>query len=288
MPHQDTTSTLTETARKVELNAKLPEYFHNPEPRQHHETLAELLEDIQKYIRRFMTFSDENHPPTIALWILHTWLIDQFVDTGYLHFHSAEKQSGKSRAAEVIGPLCQRYLPMLEPTGPVLYRSIDAFRPTLFIDEVDALFAKKSEEFQGIRAILNGGYRRGNPVMRLDGQKHEPRIFDAFGPKILAGIGSSTLPDTITDRCIPIEMKRRKRSDRTQRYRQDRLGGEHQRLRESIAHFAATLDLRDSDPEIPDELDDRSADIWLPLLAIRRRRRRMVRARPISGHRSQR
>src|SRR3989442_1464093 len=71
---------------------------------------AEILGDIQKYVRRFVAASDAQLV-ALALWIEHTYALDAAEITGYLNIHSAVKRSGKSLLLEVLAELVHR--PML-------------------------------------------------------------------------------------------------------------------------------------------------------------------------------
>ncbi|MET0195282.1 MAG: DUF3631 domain-containing protein, partial [Hyphomicrobiaceae bacterium] len=83
----------------------------------------------------------------------------------------------------------------------------------------------------------------------------------------MAGIGS--LPDTVADRSIQIEMKRKKRSEMVSRLR-SRDGDELRLLARKAARWAADheIELAAADPATPPQLNDRAADAWSPLLAI--------------------
>src|SRR5207244_12445216 len=89
-----------------------------------------------------------------------------------------------------------------------LFRIVASEQPTLLFDEVDTVFGPKAREREDLRGLLNGGFRRGSPVIRMGGEsKTTVERFDPFCAKALAGIG--TLPDTISDRSIPIRLRRR-------------------------------------------------------------------------------
>ena len=102
-----------------------------------------------------------------------------------------------------------------------MFRKLEQDRPTLLLDEVDALFGTKrsAESYEGLRAILNAGNRRGTTVPRMVGEGKSMRVqdFATFGPKVLMGIGE--LPATIADRSIPIRLERRARSEPVTRFR---------------------------------------------------------------------
>src|SRR5215472_7482732 len=88
-------------------------------------------------------------------------------------------------------------------TAAALFRTIEAARPTLLLDEADA-YARDNED---LRAMLDAGHRRDGAVIRTVGDNHEPRQFSAWAPVALAAIGH--LHSTIEDRSIIIRLRRR-------------------------------------------------------------------------------
>jgi hypothetical protein len=87
-----------------------------------------------------------------------------------------------------------------------------------------------------------------------------------FCPKAVAGIGE--LPDTVADRSIPIRLRRRAKSEPLARFRRRDAACALDPIRSAFEEWAASVDLREARPHIPDELEDRAADSWEPLLAI--------------------
>lgn len=104
-------------------------------------------------------------------------------------------------------------------TSAVLVRKIDRDMPTLLLDESDAAFKGENEYAEALRGILNNGHRRGAVVSLCvkAGGDFDLRDFSVFGPKAIAGIGK--LPDTITDRSIRIELRRRAPGEHVGRFR---------------------------------------------------------------------
>ena len=94
------------------------------------------------------------------------------------------------------------------------------------------------------------------------------RDFPIFCPKAIAGIGK--LPDTVADRSIPIELKRRSPSEKVEKFRFRKVERKAQSLRKAAANWAEThlKDLKGKEPNLPEALDDRAQDIIEPLLAI--------------------
>jgi hypothetical protein len=230
---------------------------------------GQLLLDAIQFIKSYLVASLA-HLVVIALWILHTHAFEAAETTPYLAVTSPEKRSGKTRVLEIVELLVRLAWRLSEPSEAALFRRIDAEHPTLLIDEVDAIFKKATPTAEGLRAILNAGYRIGGMVPRCVGvgRNFVVQDFSVFSPKILAGIGE--LPDTISDRSIQIRMSRRTKSEDVRRFRFKTATAEAAPLKARMSTWAAAnvTALTSAEPDIPDELSDRMADATEPLLAI--------------------
>jgi hypothetical protein len=236
---------------------------------------GELLDAICEFLRRFVVFQHPEQAEVCALWIAHTWTVDAADFTPYLNVWAASKRSGKSRLLEVLNLLCRN--PRLTSGGSsaALIRSVDEENPpTLLIDEVDAIYSKKSDaEAENTRQFLNAGYRRGAKFLRCVGQGADLKVgeFHAFCPKAFAGIGRS-LPDTVQDRCLPLELVRQSGEEKAERFRERDATAAAAPIRtqlEALAQQSGIIDaLRAARPNLPEELNDRLQDISEPLLAI--------------------
>lgn len=92
--------------------------------------------------------------------------------------------SGKSRYLDVMASLCFHSSKLGEGITPAnIYRWLDQYPGTLFLDEADFWGTGKRNV---ITQILNGGNSRGGGVSRSDGPGYKPRIYNSFGPKVLA------------------------------------------------------------------------------------------------------
>jgi hypothetical protein len=130
------------------------------------------------------------------------------------------------------------------------------------------VFRDRSDKYEEVRAVINAGHRRGATVPRsVPGPKNTwvVKQFPVFGPKALAGIGK--LPDTVTDRAIPVRMVKRKPSEPVEKFRLRTATGEAVTIAAGlVAALAAQPPAFEAD--VPSELADRAADAWEPLLAI--------------------
>lgn len=233
-------------------------------------SLAEALDQIASFLRRYVVFARPEAIVAVVLWIAHTHALQYADATPYLAISSPEKQSGKTRLLECLQLLAHDCSGIaITPTASTIFRTLEATPDaTLLLDELDAVFRDRSDKYEEVRAVINAGHRRGATVPRsVPGPKNTwvVKQFPVFGPKALAGIGK--LPDTVTDRAIPIRMLKRKRSEPVARFHVRTAREEAASL---VGALAAALAAQPPAPEaeIPVELPDRAGDAWEPLLAI--------------------
>ena len=230
---------------------------------------AQLLDALAAYFRKYIVMSP-TQTTTIALWVLHTHAFGAADVTPYMAITSAEKRCGKTLTLEAMELVVRNSWRASRATPAALYRKIDASAPTVLMDEMDTQFKGDKEMAQAIRGILNAGYQRGGVVSVVAGQGNDMHVIDlnAFAPKALAGI--KDLPDTIMDRSIIIRLVRRRKDERIDRFRRRWVKPVAAPLHEACERWGAAFEqqLCDMVPELPEELDDRAADSWEPLLAI--------------------
>lgn len=230
---------------------------------------ALLLRRVESFLRRFVAFKDAHQSAACALWVLHSWAFDASHQTGYLAISSPEPQSGKSRLLEVLELLVAEPWLIVRPSEAVVFRNIERKRPTLLLDEYDAIFNDRSDH-EGLRAIFNAGHRPGAIVPRAvgEGGKYVIKDFAVYCPKALAGLGD--LPDTVASRSITIALQRRTKAEHVERFRRRLLEPEAAELRSTLEAWAthAIPRLRDREPEIPEEISDRQGDCWEASFAI--------------------
>jgi hypothetical protein len=203
--------------------------------------LAELLYAVELFLRRFVVIDDAQAAAS-TLWVPHTHAIEAAYATPYLHACSAEPESGKTRFLEALRELVRAPILTMNVSDAALFRTIDQWQPTLFFDEVDAIFNPKARERghrDDLRSPLNAGYRRGEFVLRMGGGNNTVlETFAVFGPKALAGLGS--LPPALASRCIRIEMKRRRTDEPVDDFFPADLAAETEELRGRLAAWAET------------------------------------------------
>jgi hypothetical protein len=227
--------------------------------------LAEALDAVCEFLTRYIRFEEEWMPGMIALWAAHTWTYDCFGFTPYLHIYSPDSNCGKSTLLNAVGKVSRKPWTPVAGSEAALYIKIEQDKPTILMDEVDAIFHEKSNN-EAMRAILNAGYSRGGMVPRAP--RGILQEYNVFGPKALAGIGQ--LPSTIENRSIHIFMQRQPSDDRATRWRTSIVDDETQPIREFFTAWVPIVHdkLKAARPNMPQDLDGRHLDIIEPLIAI--------------------
>src|SRR5713101_4063275 len=236
--------------------------FADPEPWPEAVDGAALLDDLAHTYRRFVSLPDGG-AEALALWIVLTYTLDAFDVAPILALCSPLKRCGKTTTEDLTAALAKRPLAAANITVAALYRTVERFSPTLIVDEADTFLLTNL----ALRGLINSGHTRATAfVVRTAGP--EPRLFSTWGARMIALIGR--LPATLEDRAIVLPMRRRAPGEPVERIRRDGLLRRLDPLRRRTARWVADHlpALRAADPAVPEELDDRQADNWRPLLAI--------------------
>ena len=146
------------------------------------------------------TSSSPTKPLITALWVVHAHLVraaarnDALNHTAYLSVTSPEKQCGKTQPLLLLAKLVPEPWPCTLPSEAVAFRHIHANMATMLLDETDAIFiARTSDRYEGLRAILNSGYRTGMPVPRCLGNANVPTDYHVFCAKVLRASARSRI-----------------------------------------------------------------------------------------------
>jgi hypothetical protein len=233
-----------------------------------------LLDGLVQLLRRFAILP-KWAAETLALWILHTFAFHLRDVTTYIGIESPEKRCGKTTLLGLLKELAHRAVASSNISPPAFFRVIEQFSPTLLIDEVDT-FLTRNDQLQG---ILNAGYKRDTAFVFRAGSSPASneetdtetsaaaatvKGYSSWCPKAMAKIGA--FPDILADRCIIIRMQRKTRAEKCDRMRN--VDGED--FKRKCARFVLdhAAEIAAAQPEIPESLNDRAADIWEPLLVL--------------------
>ena len=232
---------------------------------------GELITDMVGAIRRHVILSD-HQALTVALWVLHAYAVECAEHTPRLQIRSPTMRCGKTTLLNTITPMLPKVVNTENITTAALFRVIEMHQPTLLIDEADS-FLKRDDgrDNEEMRGIMNAGHGRGGTVIRVVGEDHEPRAFKVFAPMAYAWLVKRNMQvaQTLEDRSITIELRRRLPNEEIERLRSNRTG--HLKvLGQRAARWVADHEqqLRDADPPLPDDLNDRAQDNWRLMVAI--------------------
>lgn len=148
------------------------------------EDKAALIADIRAFMRRYVDLS-EAFEAIAAHYVLLSWVHDAFQELGYLRFRG-DYGTGKTRALLVVGSLCYKpFFASGASTVSPIFHVLEAFNPTLVLDEADFKFSDATAD---LAKILNNGTVAGLPVLRTMTNRHRelnPQAFRVFGPKLV-------------------------------------------------------------------------------------------------------
>jgi hypothetical protein len=237
--------------------------FADPEPWPESVRGNELLDELAATFRRHVVLPP-SVPEALALWLLHTHAIAAADISPRLAILSPEKRCGKTTLLKVLGALVRRPLQTTNVTTAALFRTIEKFEPTLLVDEADTFLAEREE----LRGILNTGHdRQGAQIVRCVGEDLEVRCFKTWAPVAIAAIGA--IPETLHDRAVVVQMKRRRPGESVAPLRRRHVGTLAHLPRQCTRWVADHVKKLEAVELVPVAgLSDRAADNWEPLLAI--------------------
>jgi hypothetical protein len=217
--------------------------------------------DLIRHILERHLYLSEHQLVAVTLWIAHSFLFNQFSVTPRLVLVSPVRGCGKSTLLSIINNLGCKTRKSDHTTPAVLFRLMDRERPTLLLDEADNQDLLTNST---LRAVLNSGHRHDGRIMRhLDGHLAE---FSTFAPVALATIGRLPLP--LMHRSVVIHMGRS--PNPLTRFDPKTIPSQQADLDiiyREVLMWAPRVILN-LDPRLPEQLNNRPADNWRPLVAI--------------------
>ncbi|MCM3901643.1 MAG: DUF3631 domain-containing protein [Pyrinomonadaceae bacterium] len=256
----------------LEKEAKSPlgPQSHNGDPPSETPRLADLLDELDVLIRRFVQLPKAALSILLAVWLVGTYTFHKFRYCGYLALRSATPRCGKTLLMRILSQSANGTPSITSlPTPAVLFRST---RPVLLLDEVDKLRNVDKEKYGEVLAVLNCGFEKGAVIERCNRKTFDVESYNVYGPKALAGIEG--IADTLADRSFQIQMERS--AHRMPRLNLRKMDDLFVQLRAGLQGWAD--DHGDQIDEVydglPDQLDcldgfdDRFQDIAEPLIVL--------------------
>ena len=173
---------------------------------------GELAKMIESYINRVYLLPNKLFAKIMSYYVLLTWVYDSFPAIPYLRV-TGEPGSGKSELMLRIALLCyQRFVAGGSSSTASLFRMVDKYKGTVFMDEMD--LQKSDASADVVKFLVQGAMKDGAPIIRceevtVDGEKSiQEVIFPVYCPKLLAMQGDF-FDKAVASRCItfPIQPK---------------------------------------------------------------------------------
>jgi hypothetical protein len=170
-----------------------------------YETEESLFNEIKAFLIQHLDVANDLFFDVYACFVLASYRTEDFTVIPY-QFFLGPLASGKTRALECFSRLCYRAIMASSMSAASLFRSLEAWHPTLLLDETEIY---NKEGMVEVLALLNSGYRKGQVAIRIEKLEQGcPQIafFDTFGFKVLAG--TEELAATLQSRCIITSMSK--------------------------------------------------------------------------------
>jgi len=163
--------------------------------------LGEIYEEIIKILKKFCDLKDHYYP-LVALWIIGTYIHDEFETYPYLFFN-AMRGSGKTRILRLIAELSCNGELLGSMSESVMFRT--AKGSTMCIDEFENVSADNK---QALRELLNSAYKKGQKIKRMKKVKEGYVVeeFEVYTSVCLANIWG--MEEVLGDRCITIILEK--------------------------------------------------------------------------------
>lgn len=166
---------------------------------------VEVLYRTEQFLRSFIELPYEQLYLIVALYIGHTYFVDEHFDvTPILNVYGV-KETGKTRLGELVALTAYRGERCTSPTEATFFRAAQAFKSTLVIDELK-LWGKDGR--RDVADLIKSRYKRGMKVSRCNMNKSgEDAIeyFDVYAPLVICS--TESVPPIIKTRCITIVMQ---------------------------------------------------------------------------------
>lgn len=228
---------------------------------------AALLDEITRTIQRFIVL-EKHQAQMAALWVSACWFLDVIQCAPIALINAPTRACGKTQLLTVLAKLAPRTAQASGISPSVLFRMIEAYQPTLFVDEIETVLQDNLE----LMGLINAGHTRDSAYVWRSvpqGDDFVPKRFTVWGMKALAGINAINLAETVTSRAIVFELRRKKQDERVDRLRRAE-AGLFETLAAKLARFAQDYlqQVGSVRPDLPDQLGDREQDNLEPLLQV--------------------
>jgi len=237
-----------------------------------------LAAEVNSVYEQFMYFPNRHCSTVCSLWVMHTHLRDanskfQPYVTPRLYFGSKVAGAGKSLATELTVKMSSNGEMVLEPSAAGITVLLDG-HATLGFDEIDTYFGRGTRR-ENVRALLNGGYKRGAKVPRQ--RKDEADRQEIHGPVCLNGKNANLFMhhdnfDTLRSRSIAVILEQKPADYFVDRYNPEIYEGRLEELSTRLQRWGQAswrrIESIAIDGLMPNGIANRAEEIWTVLFRI--------------------
>lgn len=238
-----------------------------------------LANETEQVFRQFMYMPNEHAYTVATLWVMHTHLRNAdgvFLPyvTPRLYYGSKIAGCGKSLVTEITTKLSHNGEVVLEPTTPSVTTLMNNDQATIGFDEIDTFFGRGTGK-QAMRAILNGGYKRGAKVTRQRSDETDRQ--NCHGPIVMNGKNANLFMthdnfETLRTRSISVILEQKPADYEVDRFNPElhdaRLLNLMGRLKKwGVVNARAILSIP-IDGLMPARIANRAEEIWTVLFRI--------------------
>jgi hypothetical protein len=224
----------------------------------------ELFNMVRDFVKQYVNMDwDPRLYDFVSVFIISTYFYDLFTAFPRICLHGPFG-SGKTRLGMVIAYASRHGFVIIDPSEASVYRSIEAYGPTVYIDE--------SVLNERLERILSAGYKKGAKVPRIDRTGRDTFILNLFETYSPVVFGFTELPsERQLQRSVVINMFR---APDPNPERRDPEPEDLRQLREELylARLTRANEVVEAMKVVKDILGDgfvgREFEVWYPILTI--------------------
>lgn len=232
---------------------------------------AEMLDEVRRWLARFIVPMNPWDLDLLTLWAAHTHLVMETYTTPRLVLDSPVPGSGKTTVLEHLERLCFSPCQAASLGSPALLaRMIDAGVRTFLIDEADRTLKPDKDGVEELIAVLNSGYKRGGtrPVLTPTKDGWAAKEMSTYSPVAMAG-NNPSLPEDTRSRCVRVLLMPDV-SGVAEESDWELLDDEARALGARLGHWAEGVRdaVRTQRPPLPESIRGRARERWSPLKRV--------------------
>jgi hypothetical protein len=162
---------------------------------------VEMYNLLKKYYRLFGELQMDCFYDLLSLYTFQSWLYEKFNNVFYLMIFGAFG-AAKTTLAEMVTLVSRHGYSSSAPSIAFVARALDRHKIMLFVDELDSINPKESENDSEIYSIFRMGYRKGQKYSRINKETMDPESFSIYGPKIFTI--HNDIEEALKQRSLPV------------------------------------------------------------------------------------